>query len=110
MTHPRNILSGAGWQSQGLGAHSLRYPYTSQGGVLSLLEMISVSLFHQAWGQAVREETSKAAHPRPITPLRAEWSVRSRGWVRNRGNLHVGNKTVVHTYLLSLTQRSPIFL
>lgn len=111
MTHPRNTLSGAGWQSQGLGPLSLRYPHTSQLGVLPLLETISASLFHQACRQAVKEETSKAAHPRLITPLsKAESSVRSRGWVRNGGNFHVGKKTVVHTYLFSLAQRSPIFL
>ena len=111
MMHPRNTLIDAGWQSQGLGALSLRYPHTSQRGVLPLLEMISASLFHQACGQAVKEETSKAAHPRLITPLsKAESSVRSRGWVRNGGNFHVGKKTVVHTYLFSLAQRSPIFL
>ena len=86
-------------------------PHTSQRGVLPLLEMISASLFHQACGQAVKEETSKAAHPRLITPLsKAESSVRSRGWVRNGGNFHVGKETVVHTYLFSLAQRSPIFL
>ena len=102
MTHPRNTLSGAGWQSQGLGAISLRYPHTSQGGVLPLLEMISASLFHQAWGQAVGK--------RPARLLTQGQGCSPRGWVRNRGTLHVGKKTVVHTYLLSFIQRSPIFL